>query len=231
MSGYVVTSQHAGNVTRKRQFGSGLLKPIIAEFYKWRDKDANGKPIDGSGGKVDYDVWKKLPEQKRGQKWIFEVDNSVINPKFENPTIRGVMLGFDEWNGIVLPSIQEVVGAAEKSVAIFADRANDQSWYIEYELVPNGSKSEDGTKEYTDFKFLRMTQSLEECLQWNAERFPKKEVELPAEIVEMRDNTWQSKIVQNAPDKVAKFTTLMSNNEDAAPFLNELNAWAKAQVA
>ena len=230
MSAYVVTGQHAGKVEKKRQFGYGLLKPITAIFYKWKDKDAKGVAIEGTGGEREYKDWLKLDERKRGQKWEFAVDKSVINPKFENPTVRGVMLGFQEWQDITVPSIIEMVGEAEKSVSIFAERAASESWYVEYELVPNGEKSQDGTKDYTGFKWLRMTQSLDEVKQWNAQRFPKKEVEIPADVIEMRDNTWSSKIVQKADDPVAKFTTLMNGNEDAAPFLEQLNAWAKTQV-
>lgn len=219
-----LTGKDADVTTKRVQYTHGRLMPVVATYYKWADKDAEGKKIDGSGGEVEYEQWVKLPENKRGQKWEFDVDPRVLKPELEYTAKRGVMLGFKEWQEIVAPSIMDTVGMGDKSIIEFVERASTGNWFAESELVFTGyyKNAEGQEKPQNTHRFIRMTQDLNELKAWNAERYPKKEEELPEDVVT------QAKLVfeKMAKRNMDKFLTILNGNEELNPHMVQLKELA-----
>ncbi len=233
-----ISGKDAVKTQERVNYTHGALRPVVESYYKWADDklDANGKPIKdangkkikiaGTGGEIEYEVWVKLPTNKRGSKYTFEVDPRVLNPSLEFSTIRGVMVGFDSpWGDITVPSIKEVTGADDESIKVFLDRAYENSWYIEAERVPQPPfiTPEGESKPQDTLRFIRMTQDLNVLHEWNLERYPKHQDEVPPELVTQAKAIF-TKMAKGNPDK---FATYVNDNEDLSPYLPQLAEMAK----
>lgn len=220
-----ITSKRVGDIGKpKPLFVHGKLLSVEVEYRKWADDalDASGKPmyddnkkkikVEGTGGVVSYAEWVKLPQQKRGQKWFIYVDQRMFHPDWETPTTRSLMVEFDDWNTIFLPGVSDMIGTAEKVVEIFVDRAADESWYVEAELVFTGYYNE---KPQNTFHFVRMTQDENVVREWHWERYPVQEQTIPEDVV----NTSKLLFEKMAKRNLDKFKTLVNGNEDLSPYL------------
>ena len=219
---FVVGGDHAGGVVRA-SYVHGLLLPIKALFYKWADKDENKNKIEGTGGQVTHAEWVKLPDRRRYERWVFEVDPRVVNPALERTFKRTVTLVnlFPEWPGVVGPSIMETVGIGSDSVREFASRAKAGTWYVEAELVHTGTYVNDAgeTKPQNTFKFTRMTQNLGELTAWNAERYPKRVDKIPDDLL-----ATARKVFAKYKGDTDKFNTIVSDDDELNPYLIQFSA-------
>lgn len=223
---HLIRKEHIQDIEKPRTiFVHGILLPIQEEFLKWSDKDENGNKIEGSGGVVEYEEWLKLPEDKRGRKWYFQIDQRMFHPEWQQPTQRAVMIGFREWREIVLPSIKDTVGLGNKSLAKFIDHSLEGNWYVEAELVPTGVMY--NNKPQNTFKFIRMTQDEQTIREWYKERYPDTEqtTQVPEEIIEQAKTLFTHRAVANRNRD--KFLTIVSANEELAPYLTALAEMCK----
>ena len=214
----------------KTIFVHGKLLPVQAEYHEWKDDlmqngkpvlDENGKKVkvEGTGGTVPYTKWLSLPDSKKGEKRFYQVDQRMFHADWEKPTLRTVMVGFKEWNEIVFPGLADTIGDAKIADREFLARAQSDSWYVEAELVFTGYYND---KPQNTFRFIRMTQDLNELKAWNAERYPKKEEELPEDVVT------QAKLVfeKMAKRNMDKFLTILNGNEELNPHMVQLKELA-----
>ncbi len=220
-AGRTVTATDTQGIGKRTNYALGRLMPIQAVYYKWADKveDVGGMKVKvpGTGGEISYDEYLGLPDNKKGQKWTFEVDPRVLNPNLEFSTSRGIMVGFKEWQEKVLPSILDVIGQGDASLGVFVDRAGTGDWFIEAEMVYTGMYQD---KPQTTFKFTRMTQNLDELKAWNLERYPKHENAPSAEVVEKAKLVY-TRIAKKDRDR---FLTLANGDAELAPFADKFAA-------
>lgn len=214
------TDKVAGQTGQKRKiYVHGILLPVDAHFYKNKDKDAEKKPIEGTGGEVEYNDWLKLPEDKRTQRWQVAVDQRMFRPDFETPTTRGVALN---GNGNPFPAskqfvvgVMDTIGQGPKSIAEFLDRAAGSNWFIETALELTGEVYND--KDQTIHKPIRMTQDEAEIRAWNKERYPQGEIEIPSDKLDTLKKMWKlTKGSEKGPDK---FNTLVDGDTELSPYL------------
>ncbi len=228
-AGIAVTESDAQGIGKRTNYALGRLMPITKTFYEWADNviGPDGKPVRGpdgkpqkvpnTGGERTYEEYLKLPDNKKGQKWRFEVDPRVLKPDLEFSTSRGIMVGFDEWGQVVLPSILDVVGQGDESLKVFIQRAGTGDWFIEAEMKYIGMYQD---KPQTTFKFTRMTQNLDELKAWNLERYPKHENAPSPEVVEKAKLVY-TRIAKKDRDR---FLTLANGDAELAPFADKFAA-------
>lgn len=225
-----VTASDATGVGERVRWTHGLLLPVKAVYYEWADKvtgpDGKKVKVEGTGGEVEYEKYLTLPNNKKGQKWIFEVDPRVLKPDLEFTTARSVMVGMDEWTKYTMPSIMDVIGQGDKSLGVFLDRAAAGTWYVEADLpyTRDYVDADGNVKPQNTLHFVRMTQSLDELKAWQLERFPKQE------LVPTPDQIQTAKIVFNrlCRGDTNEFNTRINSDAELSPYLE---AFAKNDYA
>lgn len=215
----VITGQQAKNVGKPRPiFIHGKLLPVEAEFYKWADKDTNKNKIPGTGGKVSYAEWVGLPDGKKGQKWFLGIDQKIFHPEWERPTVRGVMVDFPEWQQYILPGLLDAMSGAENPIQDFLDRANENTWYAEAELVHSGFYE---GKPQNLPRFTRFTQDEATLRTWYQERYPQGD-----DAVVPEDKLASAKFIWARMAKGDKdiFNTQINEDPELAPYLVQFAA-------
>ncbi len=237
---HIVTGKDAAQIGKRASYIHGALRPIQEIYYEWADDllengkpvlDTNGKKmkVPGTGGEREREQWLKLPEKKQGRKWVFTIDPRVLKPDLAFDAVRGEMLGFERWNVTTVPSIMDTVGMKEDSLTIFAERALEDTWFVEAERVFTGYYND---KPQDTFKFTRMTQDINELRQWNNEKYPSKEVVVPDDFMTQAELyyrkmakvpaavlTGEAEKIQAAKDK---FYTYVQTSEELSPYFAQI---------
>lgn len=217
----VVTSKNVGDVGKPRPlFIHGKLGPATREWHKWAEKDDKGLKVEGTGGVVSYAEWTRLPKNRQGEKWFFEVDQRMFRPDFKDPTKRSAMVDFDDWRSVIQPGIMDTVGQGGDSFGIFADRAAEGTWFAEAELVYTGMYN---GKPQNQMHFTRMTQDEAEIRAWKEERYPQEELVIPDESLERARTIYQVMTKGEDAERIAKFNAIVGGDQELSIYLPQFS--------
>lgn len=215
-----------GQDTNKR-YAYGRLLPLGVEYKKWSTDTEAAKTI-------TYNEYLKLKPSEGGQRIIFTLDGAVFSSRIKYPYRRTETRGFQMWKEVVYPSILEVIGKGDDSLKEFIARAKTGNWFVEAELVPTGrsyeyTNPETGevkTRKQDTFKFLRMTDKLDEAKQWYHDRFGDTDIDpesvMPDNAIDAAKSTWGF-----VKGDLAKFESFIRNSDETKDYADGLLVMAK----
>ena len=161
----------------------GLLRPMLVSWWRWKREGED------KASEISHDEYEALRDaggrvQGGGERITIEVDPAHINPKLDKLWSFASMRGFQDWLGIIAPSINAVTGLnGNEAIREFRRRASTEKWYVECKVITTKRKDDPTKLNYTP-EFTRMTQDLAVCKAWASERFGvTKPGEVPDEIL------------------------------------------------
>jgi len=186
----------------------GRMSPVQVSYWRYAD---------GNSEEISYDEYMALEEDATGrlpgyERITFIIDPGEINPnakfQFTKNTIRGSM----PWKRVVVKSLAELMETRVDAFDKFAERVNDGTWFVEAKEVT----LQNGKKETSAPYFTRMTQSLDEAIAWNDERY--RSTRLTAELKEQGKEVF----MRMAMGDPAKFSEVIDGIDELVPYKPQL---------